>query len=87
MSFAIILKTIEDITKLDKAIAAAALSPKTDLPSLKKTSAQMNKLVGQRSKKFTALKQAVTQKEANASARRKAQEVALKKITALLKGG
>jgi hypothetical protein len=86
MSFAIILKTIEQITKLDKAIAAAALSPKTDLPSLKKTSAQMNKLIAQRSKQFSALKKAVTQQEASASAQRKAQAVALKKITALLKG-
>jgi len=86
MSFAIILKAIEEITKLDKQIAAAALSPKTDLPSLKKTSAQMNKLIAQRAKKFGALKKAVTQQEANASAQRKAQAAALKKITALLKG-
>ncbi len=85
MSFAIILKTIEGINKLDKAIAAAALSPKTDLPSLKKTSARMNKLVAQRSKKFTALKEAVTQKEAKASAQRQTQEEALKKVAALLK--
>ena len=86
MSFAIILKTIEQISKLDQAIAAAALSPKTDLPSLKKTSAKMNKLAAQRAKKFTALKTAVTQQEAHASAQRKAQAAALKKITALLKG-
>jgi uncharacterized protein involved in exopolysaccharide biosynthesis len=86
MSFAIILKTIEQITKLDKAIAAAALNPKTDLPSLKKTSTKMNKLVAERSKKFTALKDAVAQKEASATAQRKAQDAALKKITALLKG-
>ena len=86
MSFAIILKAIEEITKLDKQIAAAALSPKTDLPSLKKTSAQMNKLSAQRAKQFSALKKAVTQQEATATAQRKAQELALKKITALLKG-
>jgi hypothetical protein len=86
MSFAIILKAIEEITKLDKQIAAAALSPKTDLPSLKKTSVQMNKLATQRAKKFSALKQAITQQEATATAQRKAQELALKKITALLKG-
>jgi hypothetical protein len=86
MSFAIILKAIEEITKLDKQIAAAALSPKTDLPSLKKTSVKMNKLATQRAKKFSALKQAVTQQEATATAQRKAQELALKKITALLKG-
>jgi hypothetical protein len=86
MSFATILKAIEEITKLDKQIAAAALSPKTDLPSLKKTSAQMNKLAAQRAKKFSALKKAVTQQEATATAQRKAQALALKKITALLKG-
>lgn len=86
MSFATILKAIEDITALDKAIASAALSPKTDLRSLKKTSAQMNKLAAQRAKKFGALKKAVAQQEANASAQRKAQAAALKKITALLKG-
>jgi len=86
MSFSIILKTIEDISKLDGKIAAAALSPKTDLPSLKKTSAQMNKLAAQRAKKFAALKKAVTQQEASATAQRKAQAAALKKITALLKG-
>jgi hypothetical protein len=86
MSFAIILKAIEDISKLDKQIAAAALSPKTDLPSLKKTSAQMNKLGAQRAKKFSALKKAVTQQEASASAQQKAQKAALQKITALLKG-
>lgn len=86
MSFAIILKAIEDISKLDSKIAAAALSPKTDLSSLKKTSAQMNKLGAQRAKKFSALKKAVTQQEANATAQRKSQAAALKKITALLKG-
>lgn len=85
MSFAIILTAIEDITKLDKAIASAALSPKTDLRSLKKTSAQMNKLAAQRAKKFGDLKKAVVQQEATASAQRKAQAAALKKITALLK--
>lgn len=85
MSFAVILKAIEDITKLDQQIAAAALSPKTDLPSLRKTSAQMNKLAVQRAQKFSALKKAVTQQEAAASAQRKAQAAALKKITALLK--
>jgi hypothetical protein len=85
MSFAIILKAIEEITKLDKQIAAAALSPKTDLPSLKKTSARMNKLAVQRAKKFSALKQAVTQQEAAATAQRKAQALALKKISAILK--
>ena len=86
MSFAIILRSIEEITKLDKQIAAAALSPKTDLASLKKTSAQMNKLAAARAKKFSALKQAVTQQEASATAQRKAQKAALHKITALLKG-
>jgi hypothetical protein len=86
MSFAIILKAIEEITKLDKQIASAALSPKTDLSSLKKTSAQMNKLAAQRAKKFTALKKAVSQQEASATAQRKAQKAALQKITALLKG-
>jgi uncharacterized protein YegL len=86
MSFAVILKAINQITKLDKQIAAAALSPKTDLASLKKTSAQMNKLAAQRGKQFTALKKAVTQQETNASAQRKAQQAALKKISALLKG-
>ena len=86
MSFAIILKAIEDISKLDQQIAAAALSPKTDLPSLKKTSAKMNKLAATRAKKFAALKKAVTETEARATAQRKAQAAALKKITALLKG-
>jgi hypothetical protein len=85
MSFAIILKAIEEISKLDKQIATAALSPKTDLPSLKKTSAKMNKLAAARAKQFSALKKAVTQQEANANAQRKAQAAALKKITALLK--
>jgi hypothetical protein len=85
MSFAIIRKTIEELTQLDKTIAAAALSPKTDLPSLKKTSVRMNKLIAQRAKKLSALKKAVTQQEASASAQRKAQAAALKKITALLK--
>jgi hypothetical protein len=86
MSFAIILKAIEEITKLDKQLAAAALSPKTDLPSLKKTSAQMNKLIARRAKQLSSLKKAVTQQEANASAQRRAQKAALQKITALLKG-
>ena len=85
MSFAMIRKTIEELTQLDKTIAAAALSPKTDLSSLKKTSARMSKLAVQRAKKFSALKQAVTQQEAAATAQRKAQALALKKISAILK--